>query len=83
MSTKTIALDTRVYEKLARLKGQSESFSSVISGLVDRAVTAHTVTDVLAQLDGLPPLSKADAETMERFVRENRNNETWPAHDLS
>ena len=83
MSTKTIALDVRVYEKLARLKGQSQSFSNAIAGLVDRAMTAHTVADVLAQLDGQPPLGKSDADTMARFVRENRENETWPSHDLS
>ncbi len=83
MSTKTIALETGTYERLARLKGQSQSFSSIIACLVDRALTAHTVTDVLAQLDGQAPLSQADANTMARVVRENRANETWPSHDLS
>ena len=83
MSTKTIALDVRVYEKLACLKGESQSFSKLIASLVDRVVTAHTVTDVLAQLDGCPPLSAADADTMTRFVLENRETEAWPSHDLS
>jgi predicted CopG family antitoxin len=83
MSTKTIALDAGVYEKLARLKGESQSFSKLISSLVDRVVTAHTVADVLAQLDDEQPLRKADAETMARLVREDRETETWPSHDLS
>ena len=83
MSTKTIALDSGVYEKLARLKGESQSFSKLIAHLVDRVVTAHTVADVLAQLDRLPPLSETDAAAMTRVVRENRDTEAWPLHDLS
>ena len=83
MSTKTIAVDVQVYEKLARLRGESQSFSKLIDSLVNRAVTAHTVADVLSQLDGHPPLSTVDADTMGRLVREHRETETWESHDLS
>lgn len=83
MSTKTIALDSEVYDRLAGLKRRSESFSKVIHRLIERAVTAHTAPDVLAHLDAQPSLSDADAETMTRRVRENRDTEKWPAHDLS
>ena len=83
MSTKTIALDSGVYDRLASLKGRSESFSKVINRLIDRVVTAHTAADVLAHLDALPPLSDADADTMTHLVRENRDAENWPSHDLS
>ena len=83
MSTKTIALDSRVYEKLARLKGTSQSFSRLIDGLVDRVITAHTAADILAHLQDQSPLSDEDAETMLRVARENRSTEDWPTHDLS
>ena len=83
MSTKTIALDSGVYDRLADLKHRSESFSKVINRLIDRVVTAHTAADVLAHLDAQPSLSDADADTMARLVRENRDTESWPSHDLS
>jgi predicted CopG family antitoxin len=83
MSTKTVAIDSEVYDRLANLKRQSESFSKVINRLIDRVVTAHTAADVLAHLDAQPLLSDADAATMGRVVRENRETENWPAHDLS
>jgi predicted CopG family antitoxin len=83
MSTKTIALDSQVYDKLVHLKRQSESFSKVINRLIDRVVTAHTAAEVLTHLDGQAPLSDADAETMTKFVRESRDTESWPSHDLS
>ena len=83
MSTKTIAIDSRVYDKLARLRGESQSFSKLIDSLVDKVITAHTAADVLARLDDQSPLSDEDAETMLRVVRENRSTEDWPNHDLS
>jgi predicted CopG family antitoxin len=83
MSTKTIAIDSEVYGRLANLKRQSESFSRVINRLIDRVVTAHTAADVLAHLDAQPSLSDGDADTMARLVRENRDTEDWPTHDLS
>jgi predicted CopG family antitoxin len=83
MSSKTIALDASVYDRLAQLKRQSESFSRVINRLIERVVTAHTAADVLSHLDTHPSLSDADAETMSKVVRENRDTETWPRHDLS
>ena len=83
MSTKTIALDSDVYDRLANLKRQSESFSRVINRLIERVVTSHTAADVLAHLDAQSSLSDADANTMERLVRENRDTESWPSHDRS
>lgn len=83
MSTKTIALDSGVYDRLASLKGRSESFSKVIDRLIAKVVTAHTAADVLAQIDAQTSLSDADADTMACVVRENRDTEKWPVHDLS
>jgi predicted CopG family antitoxin len=83
MSTKTVAIDSEVYARLASIKGQSESFSKVINRLIERVVTAHTAADVLARLDTQASLPNADAATMEGVVRENRETENWTSHDLS
>ncbi len=83
MSTKTIALESGVYDRLARHKRQSESFSKVIDRLLSRVASAHTAADVLARLDERPPLAESDAATMAHVVRESRETEAWPFHDLS
>jgi len=83
MSTKTIALDSRVYQKLAGIRNESESFSKLINRLVEKVTTAHTVTDVLAHLDEYPALSEEDTAFLSRVVRENRDTEDWSHHDLS
>jgi predicted CopG family antitoxin len=83
MSTKTIALESGVYDRLARHKRQSESFSKTIDRLIARVASAHTVADVIARLDEHSPLSEADAAAMASVVRENRKAERWPSHDLS
>lgn len=83
MSAKTIALESGVYDRLARHKRQSESFSKAIDRLLARVVSAHTVADVLARLDEQPPLPESDAAAMAGVVRENRETERWLSHDLS
>ena len=83
MATKTIALDSRVYGRLARHRRQSESFSKAIDRLLEEIASAHTVAEVLARLDEQPPLPESDAAAMADVVRENRESETWPVHDLS
>lgn len=84
MSSKTIAVDLMVYQKLARVKKEGESFSRTIDRLVDRYLSAHTGADILAALnDAPPPLSQTEAEQMESVVAQNRNAETWELHDLS
>lgn len=83
MSTKTIALDSHVYGRLARLKQGSESFSKLIDRLVDQAYTQHTVAEVLARIANQPPLSATDAAIMNRIVRKNRKDDDWSVHDMS
>jgi len=82
MSSKTIAVDTRVYEKLAGVKREGESFSKAIDRLIDQVGAAHTGRDILQELSGVMPLSSDDAQVMLSVVAENRENETWDDHDL-
>ncbi len=84
MSTKTIAVELSVYQKLSRIKGEGESFSGVIEGLVDQRLTAHTGADVMSALAGAPaPLTDPEATAMLRVVDEARSSEKWRFHDLS
>lgn len=82
MSSKTIAVDTRVYERLSGVKREGESFSKAINRLIDEVGTAHTGRDILQGLSGVVPLSFDDAQVMLSVVAENRENETWDDHDL-
>ena len=79
VSTKTIAVDLRVYQKLP-----GESFSRVIEGLVDERLTAHTGADVVSALAGAPaPLTDSEADAMLGVVDDARQTEKWRLHDLS
>jgi predicted CopG family antitoxin len=82
MSSKTIAVDTRVYAKLSAVKREGESFSKAIDRLIDQVGSAHTGRDILAGLSDVKRLSYDDAETMLSVVAENRDTETWDDHDL-
>ncbi len=82
MSSKTIAVDTRVYEKLAGVKREGESFSKAIDRLIDHVGQAHTGRDILSGLAAMPELSYDDAQVMLAKVAENRENEPWDTHDL-
>jgi predicted CopG family antitoxin len=81
MSTKTIAVDSRVYIRLAAAKREGESFSKAISRLLDTVGRAHTGEQILRELDDLPDLSYDDGETMLSAVAENRELETWDDDD--
>ncbi len=83
MSTKNIALSSEVYEKLARAKGESESFSKVVDRILSQVSTRHTGADILEQLSRISGLSEEDADTMKKVVEANRSGERWQAHDLS
>ena len=84
MSTKTIALDLKVYQKLARMKSEGESFSRTIDRLVDRYPKAHTGADIIAGLDNAPPpLSEGEERQMEKLVEQQRRTDQWNLHDLS
>lgn len=82
MGTKTIAVDSRVYERLAAAKREGESFSKVIDRLLTSVATAHTGSQILAELPGFPPLSPEDAVVLLKVVAENRAQEQWDLRDL-
>lgn len=82
MSTKTIAVDSRVYDRLARVKREGESFSKTIDRLLREVGTAFTGNQILRALDEVPPLPEEDAAAMLAIVDENRASEAWQEHDL-
>lgn len=82
MSTKNIALDSKVYRRLAAFKKESESFSNAVARMLDEMEAAHTGKDVLARLDEIPALSQDDADTMMKVVEESRTRESWERNDL-
>ncbi len=77
MSTKTIALESSIYGRLAELKRDGESFSKVIDRLLSEVADAHTGRDILRSLEGFSCLTKSDAERFLAVVAENRDSERW------
>ena len=82
MSTKTIAVDSQVYARLAAAKKEGESFSKAIDRLLAEVGDAHTGSDILRALGEVVPLSEEDAAVMLAVVEENRSGEIWEEHDL-
>ena len=82
MSTKTITVDTRVYEKLAGVKLVGESFSKAIDRLIDEVHTVHTGQGILRGLAEVAELSIEDAQEMLSAVNENRESESIDLLDL-
>ena len=82
MSTKTIAVDSSIYERLAGEKREGESFSKTINRLLEEVGAAHTGRDILRGLEEIPALDDRDAGVMLAVIRENRESEVWEEHDL-
>lgn len=82
MSTKTIALESSVYERLAREKRESESFTKVISRLLTNVGQAYTGRSIVSALSKLQPIQENEAKLMLAVVEENRASEKWPVNDL-
>jgi predicted CopG family antitoxin len=77
MSTKTIAVDSRVYERLASAKREGESFSKTIDRLLTQLGAAHTGGEILRQLEDVPALTQDDATAFLRVIDEARRDEDW------
>lgn len=82
MSTKTIAVDSRVYDRLVAVKKEEESLSEAIDRLLVQVGVAHTGRDILRGLETIAPLSEQDSEVFLQVVAENRASERWNERDL-
>ena len=72
---KTITLTDEAYERIAALKtSPKDSFSKVILRCVPKRGTA---AQLLAAVSQLPPLSEAQARSMEDVVSESNDWKTW------
>ena len=78
MSTKTIAVEASVYDRLAQEKRPSESFTKTIARLLEqrlRGTCAEAVADSAKFWQSIPTGSEAD--NMEALVRRNREETVW------
>ena len=78
MSTKTIALEHSVYERLAREKRPSESFTKTIERLIHSAnsgTCAAAVADAASVWHSIG--NDADADRMEQVIQMNRSSTNW------
>jgi predicted CopG family antitoxin len=82
MSTKNIALDSKVYAKLAQLKQESESFSKAINRIIKQAKETNTGRDILSRLSEVSALGEDEAKSMLKLIDENRTDEDWRDYDL-
>ena len=72
---KTITLTDEAYERIAALKtSPKDSFSKVILRCVPKRGTA---AQLLAAVSQLPPLSEAQAQSMEDVASENNDWKNW------
>ena len=78
MSTKTIAVESSVYDRLAREKRASESFTKTIERLIHSASSgtcAAAVADAASVWITIG--NDADADRMEQIRQLNRSNTNW------
>ncbi|MCF7676358.1 MAG: antitoxin VapB family protein [Akkermansiaceae bacterium] len=78
MSTKTIAVEHSVYERLAREKRSSESFTKTIARLIQSArngTCAAAVADAASAWQAIG--NDADADLMEQIHQLNRSTTNW------
>lgn len=78
MSVKTIALNTQVYEKLARHKRGSESFTKTIDRLLSDN-SEPTCADAVRETARIFGQMKTDreADQLETWVREGKSSTNW------
>lgn len=78
MSTKTIALESSVYERLAREKRGSESFTKTIQRLLDESkggTCAAAVAESAAIWGTMN--TAAESDQFERYIKQARKNTDW------
>ena len=81
MSIKTIAVSTRTYDKLAHRKQPGESFTKVIDRLLATTATAGTCAEAVREATAIwgsqSENASADADKMEKVIRDNRRQARW------
>jgi hypothetical protein len=79
MSTKTIALETSVYERLARHKRASESFTKTINRLLETSTVTGTCADAVASAARIwrENGNSEEAAVMEQLIRDGRSQVNW------
>ena len=84
MSTKTIAVRMDVYEKLAREKRDSESFTTTINRLLENNTRKGTCGDAVHQAQPFWSSAPTDkeADLMEALLRERRSTTQWDMEPL-
>ena len=84
MSTKTVALESSVYEKLALQKRDSESFTKTINRLLDAAGTQGTCAEAVAAARAIwgKPLDESERARFEDVIRSNRAAAKWESEPL-
>jgi hypothetical protein len=85
MSTKTIAVETSVYEKLARQKRASESFTKTINRLLETSTVTGTCADAVASAARIwrTAGNDDDAALMEQLIRDGRSQTNWEVEQPS
>jgi len=78
MSTKTIALEHSVYERLSREKRSSESFTKTIDRLIHSANSGTCAAAVAEAASVWRAIGNdADADRMEQMLHLNRSSTNW------
>lgn len=85
MSTKTIALETRVYEKLARSKHDGESFTKTIDRLMEADAGRGTCADAVREASAIwkQAPGPSEVEAVEQVIKGNRETAGWDVETLS
>ena len=78
MSTKTIAVESSVYERLAREKRSSESFTKTINRLI-HAANSGTCAAAVADAANLWQTigNDVEADQLEQILHRNRATTNW------
>lgn len=72
MGTRTIAVDSKVYARLAAAKNEGESFSKTIDRLLDSEADRFSGADILRKIAAVEALTDSEAAVFVQVVDEAR-----------
>ncbi len=83
MATKTIALEVSVYDKLARQKRSSESFTKTIERLIEHNQSSFTCEAAVTEAGRIwADTSAKESDTLEQVITEGRASTRWDVESL-